>query len=158
MTFCSRFVLLGAGSLLLLMQLSCAGSLEDPESFLPPDSGEASSGSDAGDGDECVPGVTGRELLLRHCTSGCHSANARAAGLDLESERPGVRLLNAPATLCADQILLTEGGGGYLFIKLVDAPACGARMPVGGGRALTAAEMECLREYLLADIAAGEGG
>lgn len=79
----------------------------------------------------------------------CHSAGAStAAGLDLTS--PGVeeRVVGQPGKSCAGTLAEpADPEGSLLYRKLLDAPSCGARMPLNG-EALSDDEMTCVRDWI----------
>ena len=105
-----------------------------------------------------------RDLIVPKCaTASCHSAMARAGGLDLESANLGARLINVPATsaACAPRALVTINGGvvdGVLFGRLIETPPCGLRMPLGIA-GLSAQEIDCLKGYVRTlSSSSGDGG
>lgn len=90
------------------------------------------------------------ELFETKCGGSiCHSAGvSTAAGLDLTS--PGVeqRLVGQPGTSCAGTLAEpADPEGSLLYQKVLDAPTCGARMPLNG-EALREEERICLRDWI----------
>ncbi|HLT39019.1 MAG TPA: hypothetical protein VK034_22200 [Enhygromyxa sp.] len=79
----------------------------------------------------------------------CHSAGlSTAADLDLTS--PGVegRVAGRPGTSCAGTLAEpADPEGSLLYLKVLDTPSCGARMPLNGA-ALTDGERTCLRDWI----------
>jgi hypothetical protein len=79
----------------------------------------------------------------------CHSAGeSTAAGLDLTS--PGVeeRLVGQPGKSCAGTLAEpADPEGSLLYMKVLDSPSCGARMPLNG-EALSDDEKSCLRDWI----------
>lgn len=81
--------------------------------------------------------------------SGCHAMGSMQ--IDLGS--PGVedRLIGKSHTtgLCANKTLITTDGSPSLLIqKLMDAPPCGSKMPLGG--MLPASDLACFTDWVSA--------
>ena len=92
-------------------------------------------------------------LLTPKCGA-CHGSATKAGGLDLISPNAASRLIDVPAAAaaCRDQVLVTVSPqvGGHFFNKLDHAVAnCGDRMPLGVTY-LSATEIQCLKDWLLA--------
>lgn len=104
----------------------------------------------------CDNPATAFEAIVKPscATSGCHSAPQAASDLDFSSPEVARRVLSTSSRHCKDQVLLNDDAiGGFIFDKLDDAPACGARMPLGGP-ALTAKERACLHSWLYREVEA----
>ena len=88
-------------------------------------------------------------LVATRCAS-CHNAAAPAAGLDLASAGLPGRLEGVTASAnCADHVPFdsTDPEQSLLYLKVTDAPPCGARMPMGG--MLTEDEQLCILDWLV---------
>ncbi|MFO7561413.1 MAG: hypothetical protein R6X02_02115 [Enhygromyxa sp.] len=133
-----------SGSMLLL-----TACIEDEESILPVDPPPSSR--------PAPPEASPEEL---HCDipslfedrcggSICHSAGlSTAASLDLTS--PGVedRVVGQPGQSCAGVLAEpADPEGSLLYLKVLDKPSCGARMPLNGD-ALSETEKTCLRDWI----------
>lgn len=144
----------------------CPGAI-DEAMFLASRDGGGRTDVPTGDssGPSC-PSDIRRDLILARCaTAGCHTTMDRVAGLDLESENLGSRLINVRASAmgsCANRTLVTIDGttvDGVFFGKLSETPSCGLRMPLGSRvMHLTESEIECLRGYMRTLSAGGDGG
>lgn len=118
-----------------------------------------------GSGPSC-PSDIRRDLIIARCaTAGCHTTMDRVAGLDLESDNLGARLINVRASAtgsCANRTLVTINGttvDGVFFGKLSETPSCGLRMPLGSRvMHLTESETECLKGYMRTLMAGGGDG
>jgi hypothetical protein len=156
-------------SLALAAVLSgCPGSI-DEEMFRSSREGSTRTDATANEGGAgaCPSGVNDvhRDLIVPKCaTAGCHSTMARAGALDLESANLGSRLIGVAATsaACAPRALVTVNGAtvdGVFFGRLLEAPPCGLRMPLGMP-GLTAQEIECMKGYMrtLPSGPAGDAG
>jgi len=92
------------------------------------------------------------DLFAERCNDSiCHGTERPAAGLDLVT--PGIheRIVNARAATCGFEVLIEPGDetGGFFVNKLTDnPPRCGLQMPIGGAD-LSAAEIECVREWVV---------
>jgi hypothetical protein len=132
--------------------VGCVGRLENPERFTGP----------SRDFQCADPSAVPEVLLKPKCgMAGCHTAEARTAGLDLMSPDLVFRLFNAPSTRCEERTLLRDDAlSGHLFDKLEDAPPCGERMPLAAP-ALTEEEKACLHAWLyerVREVAIEEAG
>ena len=140
----------------VLLLVGCPGSLEDPERFglgdPPPGDG---GGGGGGGGDACGAAEVQPIFAAKCAGAGCHSAASAAAGLDLESEGIGPRLLDG-ATGCNDLLMINSAdpGASYLTEKLYDSPTCGSKMPLIGG-ALDDTELDCVESWVQAVASAG---
>jgi hypothetical protein len=133
---------------------ACAGTLNDPDSFLEAvsvdASGEGSVGAMSSDG-ECtsIPAFFGTT-----CTaSACHSSSNMAQGLDLQSPNLAVRLVGVAATegkgLLIDPSTPSES---ILYLKLTASPPFGARMPLGEAP-LDDPMMACVLDWINQEVA-----
>src|SRR5258706_7932803 len=82
------FVALALGALVA----GCAGTLEDPERFASPTGGGVAPDGLPRDPTRC-PDVTVTVFAARCVNAGCHNADDRTQGLDLQSPDVGTRLL-----------------------------------------------------------------
>jgi hypothetical protein len=120
----------------------CPGTLEDPERFFdaagggseadPP--GDVHASDDAGalpDAGNC-PDVP-QAVFQANCTSaGCHNAQDKARGLDLQSPGVAARLVGVPATEGPGLLIDPSApSSSVLYTKLTTKPPFGARMPLG---------------------------
>jgi hypothetical protein len=88
------------------------------------------------------------KILMPRCAI-CHGANMPAAALDLATAGSKARILNKPSIACNGKPLATPDGNGHFFDKLAGAiPGCGNQMPFGGIMPLSAAEVQCLRDWI----------
>jgi hypothetical protein len=90
------------------------------------------------------------KILVPKCGT-CHGAAMPAAGLDLVTAGAKARLLNIPSRACNSKPLIVAepAVGGHFFDKLAGAvPGCGNQMPFGGINPLSAAEVQCLKDWI----------
>ncbi|MCC6810684.1 MAG: hypothetical protein IT381_24855 [Deltaproteobacteria bacterium] len=130
--------------LFALLASACGGRITDPEAFFQPASRFA-----------CEVDVMETIIKPRCANAGCHESKAPAGGLALDSIAAWQGLVNQPAFGCNKAPLLspTNPLEGHLFEKVEDArPRCGSPMPMTGAR-LTAAELDCLRRFVLTEVA-----
>ena len=94
-----------------------------------------------------APEITSK-ILMPKCAR-CHGGNNPSGGLDLASAGAKMRLLNVQARCMGKTLAVSEpAAGGHFFDKLNGAvPGCGMRMPQGGA-ALSAAEIQCLKDWI----------
>jgi hypothetical protein len=99
----------------------------------------------------CTDGNEVIARLLQPKCGTCHGSAAKAGGLDLVTAGVKARLIDVPSTICRDRMLvtMTPQVGGHLFSKLEGA-VCGDRMPAGGLPSLSAAEIQCLKAWIVA--------
>jgi hypothetical protein len=133
---------------------ACAGKLENPERF-ETGYGTAVAASDYDAGPEGRPTRDAGDcdfpqLMAARCASaGCHDASSKAANLDLASEGLRDRLADAPASAaCPDHVQVDpeKPENSLIYLKVTDAPPCGARMPYGG--TLSDDEQACMLAWL----------
>ncbi len=129
--------MLRRSSCALLLLASCAGGLEDPDSFEPP---------------RCVVRnlKVQQDILQKRCgTGGCHAAGDNpAAGLDLVSADLVSRLSKQETTCGMVPLIDTSSpADSFLLKKLREAPPCGERMPPIGA-SLTPAEIGCVLGWI----------
>ena len=124
----------------------CAGLLGDPAPYI-----AARLDATAPSTPKCAAGVSvTADLFAPRCaTAGCHDPVSRAAGLDLASPGVAARVIGGRSTRCAGLPLADpfDPDGSLLLLKLVAEPPCGDRMPLRGP-ALSAAEVECVRDWI----------
>jgi hypothetical protein len=142
-SFCVSSGLMGLGSTLL----GCPGTLEDPARFLGATGNDAALAGDAApagdaqlsevgellsDGASC-PNVP-QAILRPTCTSaGCHNAQDKAQGLDLQSPDVETRLVGVPAREGPGLLIDSSApSSSVLYTKLTSRPPFGARMPLTG--------------------------
>ena len=117
------FSALGAG---------CAGTLEDPERFASPTGGGVAPDGLPRDPTRC-PDVAVTVFGARCVNAGCHNADDRTQGLDLQSPDVGTRLMGKRASGGAGFLIDPEGAAkSVLYRKLTKNPPFGARMPLSG--------------------------
>ncbi len=126
-------------------------SADDGSSGMGADDGAAGeSGDEPGIEEGCAEGC---ELLQMRCAvAGCHDDGSAAAGLSLAAEGLLERLGDAPATGsgCGDSgaLLLdtADPESSLIYGKLLNPPACGARMPLGVP--FEEDEIDCIRRWV----------
>jgi hypothetical protein len=147
---------------LLGLCCSCAGDLKDPERFdFLVNGGSGGSAQDAGVSGRSggggsagastssrTPPACVQTLLKNKCAlAGCHATNTP----QMDFASPGVedRLIGkSPSSgVCQDKILITtDGSPSLLTQKLMDAPPCGTKMPLGG--MLPASDVSCVTDWV----------
>jgi hypothetical protein len=131
----------------------CPGTLQDPERF--------------GAG-RCELDVEADIFATSCAIASCHDSTTAALGLDLSGPGAGARLVGVPAaTTAEDPTAECEGEGPYidpsdlesslLLDKVGRTPRCGGPMPYGS-RGLSADQVACLREYIVAAASGVDGG
>jgi hypothetical protein len=121
-----------------LVVSGCPGELDDPKRF------QGGAGLVA-----CEDRI--QELFTKTCSSsGCHSGEQPAQGLDLAS--PGVeeRLIGVVPTGAGCSGVLVDPQSpvqSLLYLKLTALPPCGLPMPFGGER-LSARDLDCVRTWI----------
>lgn len=125
-----------ASLLLVLLCAGCPGVLEDPDRFR---------------GEFC-PDIES-ELFPQSCATGdCHDAIEPAALLDLQSPNVVARISGTQAMgdECFQQGTLLVPGNpqmSLIYLKLTEAPPCGAQMPFIGDR-LSEREIGCVATWI----------
>ena len=117
-------------------------------------------GADAGSGSSasCAPSNV-QQTVFTKCT-GCHGANAPAAGLDLASAGVATRMVGVSSTCQAKPLVVAgDPAGSFLLEKLGSSPSCGAQMPKDG-TPLSAEEFNCVSDWIqgLSPDTGGDGG
>lgn len=117
----------------------CPGSLEDKERFL----------GGGGDGGGC--GDVPARIFQPSCTgTGCHGSKSPQQGLDLESPGVAMRVVGVRGTGCMGVLADPQSPeASLLYMKLLDPPTCGSRMPLARPP-LGAADIECIRAWIAA--------
>jgi hypothetical protein len=116
-------------------------------------SGCSGSGTDDPPGSSvCSPDLASIQeaIFARSCSQGgCHGPNEPAAGLDLTQADLAARLVEAAASTCERTLVVPAAPEqSFLFEKISAAtPSCGQPMPPSGS--LGAAEIECVRQWIL---------
>lgn len=90
------------------------------------------------------------KILMPKCGV-CHGAQMPAGNLDLVTGNVKAKLLNVPSRACNNRPLIFDSPdvGGHFFDKLAGAvPGCGNQMPFGGITPLSAAEVQCLKDWI----------
>jgi hypothetical protein len=142
--------------------LGCPGALDDPARFLGAAGNDAAVAQDAelpevgelpGDGASC-PDVP-QAILRSNCTSaGCHNAQDKAQGLDLQSPGVGMRLVGVPAREGPGLLIDSSApSSSVLYTKLTSRPPFGARMPLAG--ALDDPAIACVLAWIVHPTDAG---
>lgn len=114
----------------------------------PPPAAERPLDGAGGGGGACSDVET--QIFAERCGA-CHGADHPAKGLDLVSPGLAARVVGKPAQegcagILADPQHPEESA---LYTKLLEAPGCGARMPVGSAP-LSEEEMSCVKEWIAA--------
>ncbi|AUX20523.1 hypothetical protein SOCEGT47_009950 [Sorangium cellulosum] len=131
----------------------CPGTIDDPWRFERPDGGPGEGGSAA-----CadVPAT----FVERCGGQSCHGPGEPAAALDLVTLGVEARVAGVPAQSCAGVLAdPARPEDSVLYVKLTDAPSCGARMPLGGAP-YSPEELACVAAWIAAltpDTCTGEG-
>ena len=138
---------LGALALFALCA-GCPGSLDDPARF----TGATSLGAAPAGGNVAVDaaacGDVPQTIFQRSCVNaGCHNANDKVQGLDLQSPDLVTRLVDVRASEGAG-LLVNRGtlSDSVLYTKLTKSPPFGARMPLSG--ALDDASIACVFSWI----------
>lgn len=121
----------------------CPGTLDDKERFF----GDGGAPDAGGPGGPC--GDVPARIFVPACGgSGCHGARGPQQGLDLETPGVAARVLGVRATTCVGLLADPKNAAGsLLYSKLLDAPTCGARMPLVRAP-LSSADSECVRAWI----------
>lgn len=123
------------GLLVSALLAGCAGELEDPDRFPPP---------------ECFVRdfQAPRDLFAARCAgSGCHGSDMPAANLDLVSSGVAGRLLDTSG-VCSGRLIDTASVSRSLLLDKVSVvPRCGQAMPVDAPP-LTDQEAACLKVWV----------
>lgn len=86
----------------------------------------------------------------RCATAGCHVGAGAPFGLDLSAGLTAGNTINVPASEIPSLMRVEPGDSAdsYLYMKVIDDPRIlGDRMP-GGGGALSAADLELIRDWI----------
>lgn len=114
----------------LVLAAGCPGSLKDPSRFT-----------------AACPDVPSQILATRCATAACHSASARAGGLDLISAGLSGRLVNVIAHGGPFPLVdPMDPDGSVLVRKLTPTPPFGAQDPPGAP--LDPASLDCVRRWV----------
>jgi hypothetical protein len=93
-------------------------------------------------------------LLTTACAvSGCHTGGARAEDLDLRSGMAHGDLVGVPASQCSDGRRRVDPGNpddSYLIDKILGVDLCSGSIMPKGGRELTSAEIQIMRDWVAA--------
>jgi hypothetical protein len=119
---------------ILGLTADCPGTLDDPGAFLDAAHDAAGPAADAGvPEDPSCPDVP-QSVFLPNCTSaGCHNAQSKIQGLDLQSPDVASRLVGVPATEGPGLLIDPSAPqSSVLYLKLTPMPPFGARMPLAG--------------------------
>ena len=122
-------------STICMLLAACPGALEDPEAYL---------------SNDCQ--ILTPNLLSRRCTAGgCHNTADAAGELDLASDSPGSRYLDAAATdpTCPGTLIDPADPEGSIMYTKSNAGACGNRMPLFD-EPLTGPQLDCMLEWIAA--------
>ncbi|WP_441288667.1 nucleotide-binding protein [Sorangium sp. KYC3313] len=115
----------------------CPGTIDDQERFDRRDRDPQAACAD-------VPAV----FAERCGGASCHGPGEPAAGLDLVTLGVGDRVAGRPATNCAGVLADPDRPEeSALYVRLTDAPSCGARMPLGGAP-YSSEEIACVAAWI----------
>jgi hypothetical protein len=115
------------------MTAGCPGTLEDPAAFLDAArAGDLAADASLSEAGNC-PDVP-RSVFIPSCTTvGCHDAQTKTQGLDLQSPGVASRLVGVPATEGPGLLIDPSApSSSVLYLKLTPKPPFGARMPLVG--------------------------
>lgn len=135
-----------------LFLTGCVGD-EEPLAVDSPASSEDTAGPDSEPEPEQPPEMSSCDIpaLFEIRCGGeiCHSAGiSTAADLDLTSPGVEARVAGQLGTSCAGVLAEpADPAGSLLYLKVLDTPSCGARMPLNGGP-LSDFERTCLRDWI----------
>ncbi len=150
----------------------CAGNLEDPGRFADGGAGPGAASDDAASATDAALRDTGaaatpdaaacgdvpQTVFLPSCTSaGCHNAQDKEQGLDLQSPNPASRLIGVPSS--EGQGLLIDPSSpaqSVLYTKLSANPPFGGQMPPKG--ALDDATIACVLSWITEVSQANDAG
>lgn len=139
----------------LATSAGCAGTLTDPDRFLP-----ASTDDDGGGSGAACPDITSTVFANICAASGCHSTADQADGLDLQSPDVASRLVGVCVSSGGMLIDPSDPAASVLYLKLTPSPPFGARMPFGG-TPLDPATLACVLQWIEAqsgDAGSCDGG
>ncbi|WP_437815716.1 SBBP repeat-containing protein [Sorangium sp. So ce1078] len=115
----------------------CPGTIDDKDRFNTPDDRPPADCAD-------VPSV----FAERCGGASCHGPGEPAAALDLVTLGVGARVAGRPAQSCAGVLADPERPEeSVLYVKLTDAPSCGARMPLGAAP-YSSDELACVAAWI----------
>jgi hypothetical protein len=152
----------------------CAGTLEDPGRFA--DAGKGVAAEDAGGSPGAASDATPaaaedvttscpdvpQAVFLPNCTSaGCHNAQDKEQGLDLQSPDVAARLINVSSSEGAGLLIDPAApASSVLYTKLTPNPPFGAQMPTKGALdgATIACDLSWITEEANAPAGSHEGG
>ncbi|MEL6185393.1 MAG: hypothetical protein AAFU79_12290 [Myxococcota bacterium] len=149
-------------SALSLAASGCLGGIEDPARFgaePPALPGESDLGVQVPGAGEACPDVVETILASSAAPKGCaqracHSSEASASGLDLESAGLIARLESQPSSMAcgsAPYLRASDVPGSLLMQKIGGGPyPCGGRMPTG--LVLTDFEVGCISQYFQTEL------
>jgi hypothetical protein len=129
--YSSRFGIALAG--ILALTAGCPGTLDDPAAFIDAAVGELTADGGASEAGANCPDVPQAVFMPNCALAGCHDAQSKMQGLDLQSPDVASRLVGVPAT--EGQGLLIDPSAPFnsvLYLKLTAMPPFGARMPLAG--------------------------
>lgn len=119
-----------------------AGKEEDSDTSSPAGSADNSNDDDSSEQKADYPDVV-EEIFKTQCT-GCHGASAPQGGLDLVSPDFATRLggKESASQSCGDALVidLDNPEESQLYLRLLEDPECGARMPYNAATPLTEEE------------------
>ncbi|MCA1665660.1 MAG: hypothetical protein LC659_15565, partial [Myxococcales bacterium] len=120
-----------AGALaIVLVAAGCPGSLADPSRFT-----------------AACADVPSETFASRCATAGCHSADARAGSLDLESPAVAARLVGVRATGGEGLLIDPDNSDASIIVrKLTPSPPFGQQDPPGAP--LDPATLGCIRDWV----------
>jgi hypothetical protein len=155
----------------LLLAVSCAGDLRDPQRFqflvnrdggdgqdsgasgtagtgVNPDSGTPDSGSGTGCTPPPAPSCLTMLFTNKCNSSACHGSGAPQVNLVSSGvESRVIGQMSSSSGLCSGMILVTTDGSPSLLAEKVSSmPPCGSQMPLGGS--LSSDELTCLTDWV----------
>jgi hypothetical protein len=151
----SRFAIALAG--ILALTAGCPGTLDDPAAFLDAArAGELAADGGTSEGGANCPDVPQAVFTANCALAGCHDAQSKMQGLDLQSPDVASRLVGVPATEGPGLLIDPSApSSSVLYLKLTAMPPFGARMPLAGK--LDDATIACVLAWITEQANAGGG-
>jgi hypothetical protein len=134
---------------MLWLTAGCPGTLDDPAAFIEAErDGGVVPAADAAVPEAATCPDVPQSVFVHSCTSaGCHNAQSKTQGLDLQSPDVARRLVGVPATEGPGLLIDPSApSSSVLYLKLTPIPPFGARMPLAG--MLDDATVGCVLEWV----------